>query len=267
MNNNNLIYNLKRIAAFEFAIREQENILNLFVDYMDNAAPCEPAFTEKHPIQPTSKVGLGVLGCIIVLPILLFCICDLVENGLSSSSVILTIIGAFLPLFFVFLSIMAKQDFNEQNEKYKQQMKIYNKKLDNYNSSYQSNYENWKKNLQKFKQETKEIKDSLEKRIYDLKSEVRVLYIQNDIPTKYRNSNAIYAFIEYIQNKRCSALEGPYGAYNLYEFELKQNMAPKKKNIKMYGKFTGNTIEEFENEITELKNGSWDQIYLFASYL
>lgn len=50
------------------------------------------------------------------------------------------------------------------------------------------------------------------------------LYSKNIIFPKYRNFLAIAQIYEYLLSGRCSQLEGPNGAYNLYESELRQNI-------------------------------------------
>lgn len=49
-------------------------------------------------------------------------------------------------------------------------------------------------------------------------------YNENVIFSKYRNLVAITAINEYLLSGRCYNLEGPDGAYNLYEMELRQNI-------------------------------------------
>ena len=50
------------------------------------------------------------------------------------------------------------------------------------------------------------------------------LYSKNIIFPKYRNFATIAQIYEYLLSGRCDQLEGPYGAYNLYESELRQNI-------------------------------------------
>lgn len=50
------------------------------------------------------------------------------------------------------------------------------------------------------------------------------VYSKNIIFPKYRNFAAIAQIYEYLLSGRCDQLEGPYGAYNLYENELRQNI-------------------------------------------
>lgn len=49
------------------------------------------------------------------------------------------------------------------------------------------------------------------------------VYEKNIIHPKYRDFVAISQIYEYIDTGRCTELEGPNGAYNLYESELRQN--------------------------------------------
>lgn len=50
------------------------------------------------------------------------------------------------------------------------------------------------------------------------------LYAENIIYPKYRNMVAVTTIYEYLESGRCNRLEGPDGAYNLYEMELRQNI-------------------------------------------
>lgn len=48
------------------------------------------------------------------------------------------------------------------------------------------------------------------------------LYKIDVIHKKYRKFDAIYKFYDYFSTERCYELTGPFGAYNLYEHELKE---------------------------------------------
>lgn len=52
-------------------------------------------------------------------------------------------------------------------------------------------------------------------------STLQQLYSYGIVHPKYRNLVALCTFHEYLETGRCSALEGPDGAYNLYESELR----------------------------------------------
>lgn len=50
------------------------------------------------------------------------------------------------------------------------------------------------------------------------------MYNKDIVYPKYRNIVAIAAINEYLMSGRCDSLEGPNGAYNLYEMELRQDI-------------------------------------------
>lgn len=60
---------------------------------------------------------------------------------------------------------------------------------------------------------------------------INELYEKNIVHPKYRNLVAISQIYEYIDTGRCTELEGPNGAYNLFESELRQNIIIDKLDI------------------------------------
>lgn len=57
-----------------------------------------------------------------------------------------------------------------------------------------------------------------------LQTSLTKLYSQNIVYAKYRNLVAIATIYEYFDSGRCTELEGPNGAYNMYEGELRSNI-------------------------------------------
>ena len=57
-----------------------------------------------------------------------------------------------------------------------------------------------------------------------LQTSLTKLYSQNIVYAKYRNLVAISTIYEYFDSGRCTELEGPNGAYNMYEGELRSNI-------------------------------------------
>lgn len=66
------------------------------------------------------------------------------------------------------------------------------------------------KTLEEKHNKTKDLRDSL--------------YFHCNIYSKYRNFVAVCSFYEYITSGRCRSLEGPEGAYNKYEEEIRLNI-------------------------------------------
>lgn len=69
---------------------------------------------------------------------------------------------------------------------------------------------------------------SAKDRIYNaekqMEDKLKEQYDKGIVFEKYRNFIAIASFYEYLASSRCSKLEGPDGAYNLFEQELRQNV-------------------------------------------
>ena len=59
---------------------------------------------------------------------------------------------------------------------------------------------------------------------WKLQAALRNLYEEGIIYPKYQNLVAVSTIYEYLASGRCDRLEGPNGAYNLYEMELRQNI-------------------------------------------
>lgn len=70
------------------------------------------------------------------------------------------------------------------------------------------------------KDEIKAAEDLL-KKYYKAKDK---LYSYGILFGKYRNFVAVSSLYEYLSSGRCDTLEGPHGAYNLYENEIRMNM-------------------------------------------
>lgn len=68
-------------------------------------------------------------------------------------------------------------------------------------------------------EEISEAEETLKKTIQAKKE----LYSCNVIYGKYRNFVALSSFYEYLMSGRCMSLEGPNGAYNIYEAEIRAN--------------------------------------------
>lgn len=63
--------------------------------------------------------------------------------------------------------------------------------------------------------------ESLLKNMYQTRYE---MYATDIVYRKYRDIVALATFYEYLLSGRCSTLEGPNGAYNLYESEIRANL-------------------------------------------
>ena len=97
------------------------------------------------------------------------------------------------------------------------------------------------------------------------------LYALNFIYPKYRTLPALTSICEYFMSGRCTALEGPNGAYNLYENELRMNTiisqlstiienleAIKQNQYMLYQQvsYMTGTVQAIHNEVCQIKGYS-----------
>lgn len=87
-------------------------------------------------------------------------------------------------------------------------------------------------------QEAKNVAHRLLVPIREAETTLSKLYATDVIYPKYRSMAAVCTIYEYLASGRCQELEGPNGAYNLYESELRQEMIIDKLDI---------VIENLEN--------------------
>ena len=130
---------------------------------------------------------------------------------------------------------LAKAKRDEENaidRKYTNEVALWNQKCDAIENSVSAA----KSEANKLKAPTKEAMQTLQK-----------LYDFNIIYPKYRNMVAVCTICEYLESGRCTELEGPNGAYNLYESELRQNLI----------------IGQLENVITNLQIIQNNQFQLY----
>lgn len=70
----------------------------------------------------------------------------------------------------------------------------------------------------------KKERDKLTNTLSETRKALSKMYECNIIHPKYRNMVAMCSFYEYYSTGRCTELTGPNGAYNIFEYELRQNM-------------------------------------------
>ena len=103
-------------------------------------------------------------------------------------------------------------------EHYEEQCKQYEKDFEEECRIYNENY------LPKHQDVIDKVNDLYEDLDEKITASLEELYDMDVIFPKYRNLVAITSINEYLMSGRCYELEGPDGAYNLYETELRQNL-------------------------------------------
>lgn len=118
---------------------------------------------------------------------------------------------------------IAKQNQKER-ERYQAEMKAYTEKCQSIQERNQASHRIHTQALTTYNKETQETLDKLAETETSLKTSLYTLYSKNVVYAKYRNLVTIATLFEYIDSGRCFELEGPNGAYNLYEGELRSDI-------------------------------------------
>lgn len=132
----------------------------------------------------------------------------------------------------------AKKMARQEKQAYSENLKKYNEKVAAAKAKYKQEHDAY---LKEKKQAEEEYNADLQKaengymlaeqkieqmgvQLEQTKDLLNRFYDKGIVFAKYRNIVAMCTMYEYFAAGRCTALEGPDGAYNLYEMELRQNL-------------------------------------------
>lgn len=218
-----LLEYLKTAIAVETDIETQRQVKESCVDIWKQR---RPTFTERpRPNLPagyssspstcwTFIIICGIVFCLLSLFLLPYPYCEYDEQLIGP--LIALIIGLPVLLLGFWGRRSEKKMIAAISEEYKKvsaQILAENKKN---KTVYENQFSNWNRAntelLQSFdapEEETRQIRDKL--------------YAMDVIYPKYRNLPALTSIYEYFITGRCDELSGPYGAYNLYEDEVRKD--------------------------------------------
>ena len=112
----------------------------------------------------------------------------------------------------------------KDQEKYQADLREYNSSYAEIQGKNSTAHHTYTQALIVYNQETSVTLNKLSETETTLKASLYSLYSKNVIYAKYRNLVTIATLFEYIDSGRCFELEGPNGAYNLYEGELRSDI-------------------------------------------
>ncbi|MEE0179612.1 MAG: hypothetical protein U0I25_07670 [Oscillospiraceae bacterium] len=125
----------------------------------------------------------------------------------------------------------ARRKYQADVEKYKAQVANFKQSIGKIIAENQEKRKKYHKELDEYPRRVWKLEDTLfeaKKNLMDaafpVNDALRALYNTGIIWEKYQNLVAVSTMYEYIASGRCDRLDGPYGAYNLYESELRQNI-------------------------------------------
>lgn len=245
-----------RAKELEVAIHTQRNLMKSYDDVIKAHIPTKPTMESlpvpkkpKKPNEPKStyKLPIGQLLLAIGLIIIFFCLwfsCITSDDrhiGVQFMEIIyfvLMAIGGIGMYTIVKENIQMTEKFEQEKAKFEEDMISYPKRLEEYKINYQKQqekqqliahqydieYDAYLKNLNQYNENYTQISNNHKNAYRSLVNALDDLYSEDIIYPKYRNLVAISAINEYLMSGRCDKLEGPDGAYNLYEMELRQNI-------------------------------------------
>lgn len=226
-----------RAVELETAIYTQKKLMNEHKGKIGRARPQPPQRPNikmpVHPVRPTDAPSSGgfniVLSLVLGIPIGIGCIAFI-------SAV--PVFGLIITALCIYGAINIFSGQNNDKERVRQAMRQYEQDLEKYNCDMERYQRNLKYAQQNYEHARQKYNDMVSK--YDAKSSVIVQqhddvlhaletaleahYSSDVIFPKYRNMIAITTISEYLMSGRCYELEGPNGAYNLYEMELRQSI-------------------------------------------
>lgn len=149
--------------------------------------------------------------------------------------ILIIIIGVLIVCYFSHIIVddryetvkiqQSKEKFNEAQDAYLKDLEHYADQCEQYEQNFEEECRIYNEDyLPKHQNVIDRVNDLYEDLDKKITTSLEELYDMDVIFPKYRNLVAITSINEYLMSGRCYELEGPDGAYNLYETELRQNL-------------------------------------------
>jgi hypothetical protein len=230
-----------RAAELEMAIYMQKKLMTAHKTVIDEQRPIMPKKqTIEEPRSPqyyssSSYQANGgfyfFIGCMVLIGILGL---PLLYYGKVLVALICIGVG-ILGGICIYTEVDNKRQADEQaqidmnryqkaKEEYPALVEQYKRKLASIEETYSEEFKTYEQNLFKYNDKSFSVMEQHTTALSSLEVALQMHYDENVIFPKYRNMIAITTINEYLLSGRCFELEGPNGAYNLYEMELRQNI-------------------------------------------
>lgn len=239
MNSQELLEYVRRVKDLEIGVYEAKQINDKFPESYVAQMPKRPAeprylsgMIPPPPQEPDEQnTGGAAAACFIVALVFLF-------FGINSLSALNFLIAGLATIVAVGILIDGKRRQEREEEEYQAKLQEYENNLGQYQlrlseieSENQKKRDMYEKQLVAYSEEVadyesrgKAVMHELFDAKWNLEEALISLYEEGIIYSKYRNLVAVSTIYEYLASGRCDRLEGPNGAYNLYEMELRQNI-------------------------------------------
>ena len=222
MGKEELIQYFEDAIALETAVITQENFISQFEAMSKNKKPVlverKVQVAEPDPNGLDSETNVVTFFIAGMTAMLLYV--QSFEFGAAEPSfwplIAMAIIDGIILAIYLPERKKWKQYYSEQRRKYEEGCDLCRKENENRKEKFIYNQECWKDSCTK-------MRTTLEKPLKETKENLERVYAKNIIYPKYRNLPALTSIYEYYVTGRCEELSGPYGAYNLYEDEVRKD--------------------------------------------
>lgn len=222
MGKEELIQYFEDAIALETAVITQENFISQFEAMSKNKKPVlverKVQVAEPDPNGLDSETNVVTFFIVGMTAMLLYV--QSFEFGAAEPSfwplIAMAIIDGIILAIYLPERKKWKQYYSEQRRKYEEDCRTCLEENKNRKEEFAYNQKCWKDSCTK-------MRTTLEKPLKETKENLERVYAKNIIYPKYRNLPALTSIYEYYVTGRCEELSGPYGAYNLYEDEVRKD--------------------------------------------
>ena len=235
---------LKSVFDLEGALYQHQQLVDGYIARRRNNLPSKPVKNlPPPPSRPTPKLStapineapppksLGLLLLTFVTFVWGVCLLFFAMDADSGGGVMLVIGLIFLAIAIYCYSLLEKKQqtqLDSENQadykKYEQEMESHRIAVANVEKEHSNKMQIYTQKCSEYNRETNAQLQKFDEVKATLQTSLTKLYSQNIIYAKYRNLVAIATIYEYFDSGRCTELEGPNGAYNMYEGELRSNI-------------------------------------------
>lgn len=243
MNSQELLEYVRRAMDLEMDVYEAQQIQDKFYQSVKANKPRRPAEPRYEfgngPLPPKEpeEDNLSVMAIITFFgAVALACMGVFAADGrnVTEASIAFFIFSGLSIVLTVGLLLSrnkAMEEYQVELQKFEEERRQYQLVLNEIACRNQEKKEAYGRSLVAYSEEVADYvnrsnteRDALFDAKWKLQAALRNLYEEGIIYPKYQNLVAVSTIYEYLASGRCDRLEGPNGAYNLYEMELRQNI-------------------------------------------
>lgn len=222
MGKEELIRYFEDAIALETEIVTQENLVSQFETMSEKKKPVlierKVQVAEPDPNGLDTETNAATFFIVGMTAVFLYV--QAIESGAAEPSFWPLIAMAFFDGIILAIYLPErkkwKRYFSEQRRKYEEDCRTCLEENKNRKEEFDYNQKCWEDSCTK-------MRATLEKPLKETKENLERVYSKNIIYPKYRNLPALTSIYEYYVTGRCEELSGPYGAYNLYEDEVRKD--------------------------------------------